>query len=481
MDRKSFLKLTTALGATVTLLTKTTASAAQMRWLKDEKAKKRRENMVESFAPAFKLYPINKEVTVELSIPKKYAKVADKLKIICSGDDGAFNMQGKLHAFSRKTRNFLPFEVKGDKILIKALFPREQRYTFFIFDTTNIKPEDIEKTLGPVKCNAMARVYALENDLFNATAYKCDFHQHSTYSDGKEEPVVVGVRNLQHGMDYASLSDHHTREGSEKMVEAFKEFPSSLKTYYAEEIHLAEPHILCVGGKAGITKMMKASKKEFNALAEKFLKESPSHLNEFEKIHLARAKTELVFARKLGAHPVLAHPYWRWKSICLSDALIDELVKCDFSAVEVVNSGCAEETNDLAMSLLADCRGNGKDLSMIGVSDSHNKYGHGFGYTISFAKSDSFEDIWGAIMEKKNVAIVADSKDNPIIYGKRRFIKFAYFLLETYFPIHDELCKKEGDIIEKIVTNGKSDELIKQVEDYAKQVNSLYESMKYKV
>ena len=39
--------------------------------------------------------------------------------------------------------------------------------------------------------------------------------------------------------------------------------------------------------------------------------------------------------------------------------------------------------------------------------------------------------------------------------GPFRLVKLGYFLLREYFPRHDELCSKEGELLLKLARSGK--------------------------
>ncbi|MEG1699039.1 MAG: hypothetical protein RR271_05385, partial [Oscillospiraceae bacterium] len=42
------------------------------------------------------------------------------------------------------------------------------------------------------------------------------------------------------------------------------------------------------------------------------------------------------------------------------------------------------------------------------------------------------------------------------VHGEYRLASYAAFLLEEYFPLHQELCKEEGRLMRRLVAGDKS-------------------------
>ena len=119
-----------------------------------------------------------------------------------------------------------------------------------------------------------------------------------------------------------------------------------------------------------------------------------------------------------------------------------------FDALEVV-AACDIEGNNgsnLQVALWSDLRAQGVKIPVVGASDSHSctlsdslfdKQ-----YSLVFAKDKN--DIKQAIKNERSVAVLAQDKRNYFVYGTYRWVKYARFLLEEYFPEYIGLAKKHA-------------------------------------
>ena len=65
-------------------------------------------------------------------------------------------------------------------------------------------------------------------------------------------------------------------------------------------------------------------------------------------------------------------------------------------------------------------------------------------------------------------------KDGAIFLGNFRLVNFAYFLHEYYFPQHDEICRKQGEVILKWLETRNSEKLQQsnlELEKYQRELN----------
>ena len=89
----------------------------------------------------------------------------------------------------------------------------------------------------------------------------------------------------------------------------------------------------------------------------------------------------------------------------------------------------------------------GRKIPIVGSSDSHGtdpaSY-FGVGQTVVLAKNMEFESICNAIKGGYSVAVEKVYGEEERVYGSYRMVKYARFLLDYYFPAHDELCVEEG-------------------------------------
>ena len=52
-----------------------------------------------------------------------------------------------------------------------------------------------------------------------------------------------------------------------------------------------------------------------------------------------------------------------------------------------------------------------------------------------------------AVKDGMTVAFMDFENEVPYGFGPRRLLKYAYFLQEEYFPLHDEMCRTEAGLI----------------------------------
>ena len=68
--------------------------------------------------------------------------------------------------------------------------------------------------------------------------------------------------------------------------------------------------------------------------------------------------------------------------------------------------------------------------------------------TIVFAKENTRDEIVSAVKNFYNAA-VQDIGEHLEVLGDLRMMKYAWFLLTNYFPLHDELCFEEGRLMKE--------------------------------
>lgn len=103
--------------------------------------------------------------------------------------------------------------------------------------------------------------------------------------------------------------------------------------------------------------------------------------------------------------------------------------------------------NNVQSAFYQEQRAKGRQIPIVGSSDSHGTDPvsfFGIGKTIVFAKELEQESICEAIKGMYSVAIEQQYGEEERVYGSYRMVKYARFLLDQYFPAHDELCVEEG-------------------------------------
>lgn len=453
MNRKTFLLKMASAGALATIAPTT---------LRAEEKKSRYAD----FDLSKKIFEVGKEFEVSMTFPESKKSQIEKAYLTIVGDDGASEMEGTL--FNRAFGTPVDYKIVGNKIVFKVKFGREQCYCLRLYEKKIAK--DTPTYLYP-KTIAVRNVYALEPDMLSLIPLRGDFHFHSTRSDGKDTPENVTLRNYECGFDFQSLSDHGRYQPSVDVKNLFEPFGSSMAFYNAEECHHAHPHIHNLGGTAWASEYMRNNTPKFYQRVASIMKTIPQDkFTERERKDIAKIQAECEVIRKLGGLAVFNHPYWSRGSVGfyyynqMPKKLWDEVCKRKiFDVYELINYGCTEMSISRAIMNYAELRAQGIKFPVIGSSDAHDVRDQGQAYTIVFAKSNSLADVKDAIMNYRSLAVVEYACTNdtekgriaPLVFGDDRYLRYAYYLLDYYFPEHTKLIQEQGKALREIIVNKK--------------------------
>ena len=361
----------------------------------------------------------------------------------------------------REGSYYEPFVIsaKGGMIKFSYDFEFEQEYVI------QIKPVIEEGCALKV---IESSVYALENDLYSKKVMKGDLHLHTTFSDGLESPEHRAVQARNNGFDFIAITDHNGYHGSTYLIEKMKGCPNNMVFIKGEEVHAKScpVHILSLGASEAIapfvTKIDDEQSRKLENLKKRFETKLAGNvncdafvaaMNVFEKIHQA------------GGLSVLCHIYWdavdgtTYRRMGAPEQLIDALVKeCSFDVFEVT-SGAPEK--DLKANYLQEAYYREKlpkNFPVIGITDSHTTLNgisiFGKNYSIVFVDECSEKGVIDAIRNSYSVSV--DGVGNTICHGSIRLIKYATFLMENYFPIHDQIVQLEGNLMQRILEGDQS-------------------------
>ena len=295
-------------------------------------------------------------------------------------------------------------------------------------------------------------VYSLLPDLYSRRALRGDFHIHSNLSDGGESPAFTASGYRKGGYDIFALTDHHVYNGGKFAQEKF-DFETDFKILCGEEVHnnyLGHFHMVNLGSTKSVNEMYfnepERIEKEVSELAKEV--NDPDGLSKREYLHRVWLYRE---AKKYGGLVIFPHPLWDvynhyHTELNMSRAILENGL-CD--AFEVFG-GVHPEGQHLQEALYHTLCAEGLKLPIVGSTDCHSVFANNFknASTILFTEND---DIIGAISDSYSVAVLTLPGENPHIVGDYRLVKYAYFLLDNYFPIHDELCSASGDVIMEYV------------------------------
>lgn len=331
---------------------------------------------------------------------------------------------------------------------VRIVCPEEQEYIFRFFSPG--MPTPVQH----------AEIYAVETDLQGLYPFKGDFHLHSTFSDGQDEPRRMAQACRRKGFDFMALTDHGKFAPSVSLQQTFADMPDlAMGIFTGEEIHLPyhQAHILNIGGTKSVNAMFIHNRDGF-----------------FAEIKDLQAKTEVpptvdpytycsalwAFSRikEVGGMSIFCHPYWRRPSgYELASDFTEALLQArPFDVLELI-SGYPQSDADSNLLQLARYYSLQDKPPIVGVSDGHTasptseaggEEMFGAFYTMLLAKSNTFADVQAAILSMRSVAVDHVCPEQCRIYGPYRMVKYFQFLQRTFFWEHDRIAQKEAASME---------------------------------
>lgn len=315
-------------------------------------------------------------------------------------------------------------------------------------------------------------VYALEEDLIGRLPYRGDLHIHTYRSDAKEAPATVAANYRGHGYDFMAITDHHRYYPSLEAMAAWDGL-TDLTLVPGEEVHLPlnDVHYVNFGGRFSINALIAPNHNQEaggDELRYRSLDGSAPQVmcrEEYEKMIRARAELvpleheslRLSYAvlqwtyeqvKKGGGLGIYPHPYW----ICPVMQVPEDYSRfiyeqAPFDAFEVLGGESYYAQNGFQTGFYYEMKARGFDRAVVGSTDTHGSTEHNpdalLCSTIVFAKENTREGLIEAIKEKCSIAVDTNRCDYRLV-GDFRLMKYASFLMENYFPLHDLACKAEG-------------------------------------
>ena len=330
------------------------------------------------------------------------------------------------------------------KITVSYCFEYEQEWLITVVD---------EKDTGKKPIPAELHVYSLEPDLYERTPYVGDMHVHTCRSDGIEDPAVVAANYRKAGFDFLAITDHHKWTPSDEAMKAYADLPLGFKMFHGEEVHVPKPswrlHVVNFGSKYSVNDLYWDNPEEVTARVEAEAKTltTPKGVNTLEYAWRKWAAEEI---RRSGGLCIVAHPYWIYRQTYnMSSAMLDYVFETGlYDAFELVG-GVSVHGANLQTAFYTDQREKGRRIPVVGSSDAHGTDPASATFmtrkTIVFAKELELSEICKSIKDMYSVAVEVDADlNNERVYGSYRLVKYARFLIDRYFPTHDELCVEEG-------------------------------------
>lgn len=316
-------------------------------------------------------------------------------------------------------------------------------------------------------------VYCLHEDMAGRIPLRGDLHLHTCRSDGHDDPVNVIANYRGYGYDFAVISDHSRYYPSLEAIRRYGDI-SDVAIIPGEEVHMPfnDVHYVNFGGKYSINALVSGnlneemagddiawrsldgnapdpvSQEEFKAIIEERAKSVPLE-HESERISYAVLEWIYEHMQKNGGLGIFPHPYWLCPLMQLPEEYTEFIYKNKpFDAFEVLGGENYFAHNGFQTALYYQMRREGYDHPIVGSTDSHNSVAEHnrnalICSTIVFAKENERESLISAIKDKYSVAVDTISAEYRLV-GDFRWIRYGCFLMENYFPIHDEACRAEG-------------------------------------
>ena len=371
---------------------------------------------------------------------------------------------------------------KGNKREFKCVSDKENKIKFSFKEAE--EGELLVRVFKDGQKIAQVSVYALGDDLAKTIPLRGDFHVHTTCSDGNENPEFVCANYRKKGYDFIVITDHDRYFPSLFAIEKFKGINSALNVLPGEEVHLpGNPvHIVNAGGLFSINGLLPIKENYTESNGELSMRRFDSSVNppnvysmeeywkEIEEIESSLIKKEGAglekeidlksYAvclwicdkiKKANGLAIFAHPYWLWDMWQIPEKFTRfVLQKGEFDAFEVLGGENYYSQNGFQTALYYDEYRYGRVHPIVGSTDSHGSTPKNRNWdicsTVVFAKSNKREDILNAVKQKLSVAVDTISKEYRLV-GEFRYIKYASFLMENYFPIHDRQAFLDGEIL----------------------------------
>ncbi len=416
-----------------------------------------------------KVIPVGKEVTITIAPRGGHAKFAQ-------GKDywvGIFNtIEGAPTVYPNRD-NFAEYMLHADKngaLHITHTFTKECEYYIRFCSEENQR-----RTRNAI---LKLSVYAVADDLIGRYPYMGDMHIHSTMSDGGEHPYIVVSNYRKFGYDFIAVTDHCRFYPSLETIDFYKDLNLDMKLYTGEEVHLPnnDIHIVNFGGDYSVNGIYEESAQIEDRGSDKKHRsvagECPDTISKSEYIEQVNALADTlnipdgierftyaacvwVCNHIKNGHglSIFAHPYWINNVHQVPEELTEYLLHTQpFDAFEVFGGLTYFQQNGFQVQQYHDFCAKGHRIPIVGNTDSHGSTEHNphmhTARSIVFAHENSRDAIVDAVKTFYNVA-VQDINGHVEVLGTLRMMKYAWFLQEHYFPLHNELCFEEGRLMKE--------------------------------
>ena len=355
---------------------------------------------------------------------------------------------------------------------------------------------------------AQLYVYALHEDLACRYPLRGDFHVHTSCSDGQEPPEIVCANYRRKGYDFIVITDHARYYPSLRAIEAYQEVKIPLNILPGEEVHLpgSTVHIVNAGGLFSVNGLLPEKENYFETNGEISKRrltedvqppevyESSVYWEEIQEIEKKVKQSSIPESidscsyavclwgfekiRQADGLGIFCHPYWLEDLFQIPEDFTRYMLQeHPFDAFEVLGGENYYAQNGLQTALYYDEYLHGRVHPIVGSTDSHGSTSSNRNWdicsTIVFAKANTRKDILDAVKEKYSVAVDTISKEYRLV-GEYRLQKYARFLMERYFPIHDQQALVDGELMYQYTIGTAVKAEVEMVAQHAEQLLNKY-------
>ena len=352
----------------------------------------------------------------------------------------------------------------------KHTFPSEQQYYLRV-----ISMEDEPIYQFPVYC--------VEEDLAGRYPFQGDTHLHTTMSDGQQIPEVVVSEYRRFGYDFLAITDHRKYYPSLQTLDFCASIPTELCVCPGEEVHMIDTdgkhndvHIINFGGEYSVNALADGQARDergtdpkYRSLKgecpptmtheeyEEFIRQRCAEMDVPEGIDVYPAAVcKWVFSeiRKANGLAIFPHPNWITNDVFnVPDQFTDYLFEQDwFDAYEVLGGARYYEQNGFQAHRYYDLRAASKRIPIVGATDSHScepqNPGGFIASTIIFSPENECKALIQSVKDFYSVAVDTISTEFRMV-GETRLVRYATFLWQYYFPLHNDLCREEGRLMKQ--------------------------------
>lgn len=328
-------------------------------------------------------------------------------------------------------------------------------------------------------------VYAVEGELIGRYPFIGDLHMHTIRSDGSQLPAVVAANYRKRGYDFTVISDHRRYWPSLEAIDAYKDVDTEMVIVPGEEVHLPDVdgkqngvHIVNFGGEYSINALTHGEahdekgadpkyrslygkcpdymdKETFDDMMRSLMAEAdlPEGIDPYPAVCCKWIFDEIKKANGLG---IFAHPNWIANVYHVAEKFTEYMMETQpFDAFEVLGGENYYEQNGFQTIKYYEDRAKGRRYPIVGSTDSHSSHEQNRNSkicsTIIFAPECERTQLIDSVKKFWSVAVDTINEDFRLV-GESRLVRYGAFLLQYFFPIHDDLCAEEGRLMKQYVT-----------------------------